>query len=315
MALLDFLFSGSAPVQQPTGSDSSTNFPLWLQQATYNLSNAAINQANEPFTPFQGPQVASPSTQTQQAWQTAGSNVGNYQPALNSATSLTNQAATPVTSSDIGAFFNPYAQGVLSTMENQANQNLLENILPNVNSSFIQAGQFGSPQNSDVTSRAIRDTQQAALNSAAPYISQGYGNAANEALQQKQQFQTAGAQLGNIGALTQQLGTGDVGQLAAAGQGQDTLAQANINAALSNYQQQQQWPYQNIGFASNVIRGLPVGTTTQTAGLTTPSAYNPSPLSTFAGTALAGKAIGLAKGGHVRRPVHMGALSTMRRAA
>lgn len=312
MALLDFLFSGSAPVQQPTGSDSSTNFPLWLQQGTYNLANSAMNQANEPFTPFQGPQVAGPSAQTQQAWQTAGQNVGNYQPALNAATNLTNQATTPVTSQDIGAFFNPYSQGVLSTMENQANQNLFENILPGVNQSFISAGQFGSPQNADLTSRAIRDTQQATLNAAAPYISQGYTGAANQALQQKQQLQTGGAQLGNIGALTQQLGTGDVGSLAAAGQGQDTLAQANINAALSNYQQQQAWPYQNIGFASNVLHGLPVGTTTQTAGLQTPSAYNPSPLSTFAGTALAGKAIGLARGGHFR---HGGALNIHRRAA
>ena len=52
MALLDFLFNGTAPVQQPTGSDSTTNFPLWLQQSAYNL------EAGETFADAAVPDVA-----------------------------------------------------------------------------------------------------------------------------------------------------------------------------------------------------------------------------------------------------------------
>jgi hypothetical protein len=113
--------------------------------------------------------------------------------------------------------------------------------------------------------------------------------------------QGAGAQYGQLGALTQQLGAADVGQLASAGQAQDQTNQANINAALNNFYSQQQWPYQNLGFASNVVRGLPVNTNQQVVGQTYNVPYSPSPLSQFLGTTLGASALGLKDGGHVRR--------------
>lgn len=101
----------------------------------------------------------------------------------------------------------------------------------------------------------------------------------------------------------------DTGQLAAAGQAQDTVNQANINAALNNFYAQQQWPYQNLGFASNIIRGLPVNTNQQTVGTTYNVPYQASPLSQFLGLTLGGASLGLKKGG----PVSRGALVTRTR--
>lgn len=57
-------------------------------------------------------------------------------------------------------FMNPYTQNVVNEQARLSNQNLTENILPGVNSTFAGAGQFGSSRNADFTNRAIRDQQQ-----------------------------------------------------------------------------------------------------------------------------------------------------------
>lgn len=56
-------------------------------------------------------------------------------------------------------FMNPYLEGAANETMRLANQNLLENVLPQVNSTFTGAGQFGSTRNADFINRAIRDNQ------------------------------------------------------------------------------------------------------------------------------------------------------------
>ena len=62
--------------------------------------------------------------------------------------------------SNLQNFTNPYVDNVVAANNQQANQNLTENILPAVNSTFTGNGQFGSTRNEDFTNRAIRDNQQ-----------------------------------------------------------------------------------------------------------------------------------------------------------
>lgn len=74
-------------------------------------------------------------------------------------------------------FMNPYTEGAANEVMRLSNQNLTENVLPQVNSTFTGAGQFGSSRNADFTNRAIRDNQTA-LGGA---LSTMYKNAADTA--------------------------------------------------------------------------------------------------------------------------------------
>jgi hypothetical protein len=296
------IFSGMPIPPQPTASDSSTSYPLWLQQYTYNLANAATNLASQPYQGYQGPEVATPSAATQQAWQLSGSNLDNYQGDLTQAQNLTNAAATPITAGQIQGYMNPYMNQVIGGLQSASNTNLLNNVMPGISSQFVSAGQSKSPQEMQAANNAVYQSQQALDQSTAGALSTGYQNATNTALAQQQAQQTGGAQMGQLGALTQQLGAANVGQLAAAGQSQDTTNQANINAAMNNFYAQQQWPYQNLTYASNIIRGQAVPSNTQQVGTTYQnSGYTASPLSSFLGTTAGASALGLKRGGHVRR--------------
>jgi hypothetical protein len=297
-------------IAAPETTSSSTQYPLWLQQAIESIAGAAGNLAQQPYQQFPGPTVAAPSQQTQEAWKTAGTNVGNYQPALNQASALTQASAAPITASDISTFLNPYESYVTGAL----NRNLTDNILPAVQDKFVSAGQSRSPQEAQLTGQAIYGTQQAAGQS----LAGAYQGALDSLMRQRQQQGSAGAALGQLGALTQQLGATDVGQLAAAGNAQDVIAQSNINAALNQFQQQQQYPYQQLGFLSDIINRVPIQATGQTTtSVQSGNVFAPSPLATFAGTLAGGNSVGLARGGRVvpmRRRV-MGALEHCRMAA
>ena len=54
-------------------------------------------------------------------------------------------------------FLNEYASSVNDELARISNQNLTEKIMPEVNSTFTGAGQFGSTRNGDFLNRAIRD--------------------------------------------------------------------------------------------------------------------------------------------------------------
>lgn len=305
-----FLFQGSPVPAQPSGSDSSTQFPLWQQQYIYNLSNAATNLSDTPYTPYPGPTVAAPSAATTQAENMALKNVGNYMPFQRQAGALTAESAQPITGADINRYMNPYEKQVIGGIESNLNTNLQQNVLPGVQNSFVSAGQSKSPQEREATNRALYLNQQAVGQQVGSALETGYQGALTAAQAQQGMEARAGAQLGTLGALQQQEGLTDVGQVAGAGQTIDANRQANINAAMNQFYQQEQWPYQQLGFASNIIRGLPTGSTTQSVTQPSSQYYNPSPLATIAGTASAAGALGLRRGGHVRR----GALSLMRAA-
>jgi hypothetical protein len=237
--------------------------------------------------------------------------------------------STPLTADNIQTYLNPYTSNVVGALQTAANKNLFENQLPQIQDRFVTAGQSRSPQEMQATNNALYQSNQALDSATANALQAGYGQALQTAAGQqqvqmaggtqmgaidqaaarqssadytaalsaasgqKQLQQTGGAQMGALGSLTQQLGGYDVGQLAAAGQSTDVTNQSNINSALNQFYAQQQWPYQNLAFASNIIRGQPVSSNTQTVGLApaTQSSYTASPLTSFIGTTLGGNSL------------------------
>lgn len=103
---------------------------------------------------------------------------------------------------------NPYLGGVLDEISRRGNENLTENVLPGINSTFTGNGQFGSTRNADFTQRAMRNNQRE--------ISGAQGNAMNQAYNQ---------------AATDYSNWNSADQAAANGMG--TLGQQQIQSALS----------------------------------------------------------------------------------
>ena len=267
-----------------------------LQQASnYNLINNQLPAISSQFVgagQAASPQMANADNNalylSNQALDqaTAGALQGGYQQATG--TALAEQQAGLQGANQL----NQYGQ-------TQAGYGALQNTLGQT------AAGYGSLQNQ------IGQTQAGygALQNTLGQTQAGYGALQNQI---GGQMGTYGAQMGQLGALNQQLGAADTGLVASAGQAQDAVNQQNLNVAQNNFNAQQQWPYQNLAFASNITNGLNVPSNTQTVGMNfnPGQSYTASPLASFVGTTLGAQSLqngsnngalaGYATGGRIR---------------
>lgn len=285
MGALNFMFQGTPPTQVTNTGQTSTNVPSWLQEYAQGILSEGAQLASQPYPGYQGPTVAGQTPySTQAAGEVAGLQ-GGYLPTLNTAMNLGTAgfagglgqipgAASAIQSSMnvTPQMMNPYTQNVIQKAEDTATQYWQNQLQPSINNQFTAAGQPGSSadinaqeQGAKQITQNIQDTAQAALSGAFTNAQQAAlaGGSALGSLAQTQGglgYEAAGA-LGSLGQMGQNLGLQGASALDAAGQELQQNQQANLNAAYNQFLQQQQYPYQQIGWLSNLMEGTIPGTT------------------------------------------------------
>lgn len=317
MSALSFLFQGQSPPS--TTSSTSSGVPSWLSDYAQQLMSAATAAASVPYQAFPGQQVAGFSPLQTQAQNEVSGLQGQYQPTLSQATSLAGSSANP---SAIGsalsglptaqgyinsalnpttAQINPYTQNVIKKAEDQATQYWQNTLQPSLDNEFTAAGQFGSSaheRQAGITAEQINQNIQDTSNAA---LSQAFQNAQTTGLQAGQAtgalsqiggglgyeqgvlgLQGAGT-LGSLAQTGQQLGLQGASALDTVGGEQQALNQSNINAAQTNFNNQVQYPEQQLSWLQSMLAGTATPQTTPTSRTTTgvqPGiSYAPSPLS------------------------------------
>jgi hypothetical protein len=185
-----------------------------------------------------------------------------------------NQATDP---NAIKAYMNPYLKQSLDPQLQLLNQQFgIQGAQQQ--GAATQAGAFGGSR--EALSNAMVGQGQALAQQ--QMIGQGYNQAFNQA-QQAQQFgaglelqgygqgiQAAG-QLGGLGTAQLAAQTGILDTQGKYGAQQQAQQQQAIDQAIQNYQNAQNYPYMQLGFMSNLIRGTPTGNTTETRYQAQPS--------------------------------------------
>jgi len=136
---------------------------------------------------------------------------------------------------------------------------------------------------------------------------------ANLGLQGLQAANTAANTLGTAGQQAYAQQTGAINLQNQLGSQQQQAEQAKIDQQIKDYANEQQWSMQQLGNMSNLLRGLPMQSTTTAAYQAAPSAA--SQIAGLGTTAVAGaKLAGLAKGGKVRSGIdHLGMYNAMKK--
>lgn len=288
MADTSYLFGSSTPSSlSSTLSDTSSSLPAWLQEYTRGLAGASTAVAGNTYQPYQAP--TSPSTygvdagrvagftdMQNQAFSTAQNTAGSWQPFAGYAGQTLPQAQS--------SYMNPYVNNVVDRIGQLGQRNLTESLLPQVNSTFTGAGQFGSTRNADFTNRAVRDANESIMGQQSQALNQGYMQAQNAALADLQRQ-------ANLGAQVSALGYKDASMLGAFGQQQQQFDQQNLDTAYNDWQQQNNWQKDQLSWLSNIIRGQTMPSTTYNTSAASNAANMMSPLQAImqggaAGTAL-----------------------------
>jgi hypothetical protein len=219
----------------------------------------------------------------------------------------------------VGQYMSPYQDAVVSRIGDLAARQFREKLMPEVSDTFARAGQFGSSRMQEATGRALRDVQESALAEQGKLMNQGYQGAltaAQEDLKRRAQvgqvlgnleadeqrtiaqigqvqgnLQTAanqgmlgaGAQLGNLALAGQRMGYADTAALEAIGQQQQNLGQRSLDTRYQDFIAQRNYPREQVGFMSNIVRGVPYSQTTNTVSNAPASTYQPSGLAQIIG--------------------------------
>lgn len=278
---LDWLFQGS-PAPSVTGTTvSESGLPAWYQDYVKSLVMRASETAAAPYQPYGAARIAPFDPMQTKAQGMAPGVATVQQPYLDRAKSLTAGAAAPI-SSRMGDYVNPFMDDYLSQIGKYASRNLNENILPNINTTFTGGGTFGGTRHADFTNRAIRDTQEAVTDATQRGLFGGWTQAGEFAGKDLGRELLAGQNMGTLGQLAQQLGITGMGALSAAGAERRTLPQSSMDLAYQDFVRQQQYPFQQASFMSDVIRGTtPSIPKTEIQTSTQPSGFTPSPLAQF----------------------------------
>jgi hypothetical protein len=275
---------GSQPSQQTV---TQTSIPEYAQPYVERMLGKTEALSKTPYQAYQGERIASFTPLQQQAFQ----GVANLQPAqqlglatqmgglaglqgLGAGSQYAAQATDPYA---MQSYMSPYMNLALepqlreasrrSAMEGQAQQAMA-----------AQRGAFGGSRSALIEAERLRNLGQQQQDI--------YGRGMQTAFEQARQAQQFGADLGLRGtgmglqaaSALGQLGQTQFGQQKdilqgqlSAGEQQRGLEQQRLQQAYQDFQNQRQYPYQQLAFMSDMLRGLPLSQYSQSMYQAPPS--------------------------------------------
>lgn len=254
--------------------------------------------------PFAKQKLAGLSEGQQQAIASALSGVGAFQPFLQQGSSAVQQGIAGAQGAGFDPtsyqqFMDPYMEDVIARTQadiadkgrQQQNQ---------AQASAVGSGAFGGSRQAVLQGQIAADTMDQQARTGAQLRSQGFAQAqnlaqqqANQALRQAQLTGQLGVSQAGLGQLGQQMGVQDINTLLGIGGLQQQQGQRQLDIDRANLLAEQALPYQQVGFLSDIFRGVPALQQTSTTTTTPP----PSRTSQLLGLGIAGLgAAGQAKG-------------------
>lgn len=209
--------------------------------------------------------------------------IGGYQPYMQQATSAAMQSGAFNQPGAVAQFMNPFEQAVV----NQSMQDIARSGLQQQNqlaSQAVNAGAFGGSRQGIAQQELNRNILDQQARTAAQLRASGFGQAQSAAQQAAQTAGQQAAQFGTMAGQAQQYGAQDVNTLLGLGSMQQQQAQAALDMSRQNTLGQQALPFQQVGFMSDIFRGVPSLQQTSTATTTPP----PSTSSQLLGLGIAG---------------------------
>ena len=260
-----------------------------------------VSETGMPFAPAQ---LADLSEAQQQAITAGMEGVGAYAPFLQQGQAaieggITTAGGAPVTGTSYQQFMDPYLEDVVQQQyADIAEQGAIQQ--NRLGASAVGSGAFGGSRQAVAQGQIAGDVLEQQARTGSQLRTAGFAQAqqlaqqqAQQKLQQAQLQGALGQGIAGLGQLGQQMAGQDINTLLGLGGLQQQQTQQGLNLAQQNALAQQQLPFQQVGFLSDIFQGVPAlqstYSTTQTPG--------PSATSQLLGLGIAGLGAAGAAGG------------------
>jgi hypothetical protein len=294
-----------------TTSQTQTILPQWYTDYATNLLTKARAATDQPYQRYDAARIAPFQQEQLDAFSQFKQGMGGYQPYVNSATQALNRGTGSFTDAGVAQrYMNPYIQNVISGIGSTAARNLSENILPQLNRTFVGSGTFGGSRSAEFMRRAVRDTQSAALDKQTAALADAYGAGADLYGNEAARALTGAQQYSQLGQSAQEQRLRELTGLEAIGAKRQELGQTSANLAYSDFERQRDYPITQLQQLAG-IGGVPSASGAGTVVKEEPGRNNTAAILGLASQALGafgrfGGFGGFKEGGKIESPVKDG---------
>lgn len=218
-----------------------TRLPAYQEDFLKSIFDSAAAMRGVPM-PYAPQQVAGLGQGQQMAMDRVMGGLGQYEPYLQ-------QAAAMAGPGGAEQYMNPYTSQVVDqTLADIARSGNIQRTRQNAQA--VGAGAFGGSRAAIADAELTRNVMDQQTRAAGALRNQGF--------QQAQQAAQRGAQLyGQLGQFAQQANVQDINTLLGIGSLEQGYTQSMLDAQRQNELAMQSQPYQQIGFMSDIFRGVP----------------------------------------------------------
>lgn len=226
-----------------TTTQTQTILPQWYTDYATNLLSKAQAATSQPYQRYDAARIAPFQQEQLDAFNQYKQGMGSYQPYLSSANQALGRGTGSFTDPGVSQqYMNPYIQNVISGIGSTAARNLSENILPQLNRTFVGGGTFGGSRSAEFMRRAIRDTQSAALGKQTEALADAYGAGADLYGTEASRALEGARQYSQLGDTAQQQRLRELSGLESIGAKRQELAQTSANLAYGDFERQRDYP-------------------------------------------------------------------------
>ena len=228
-------------------TQQETILPEWYTQYAKDILSKATTATAQPYNAYNAPRIAGFSPEQEQAFSGFKSSMGSYQPYIQSAAQNLQRGTGSFAAPGVAnQYMDPYTQNVVSGIGAAAGRNLYENLLPQVNRTFVGGGTFGGSRSAEFTARAVRDANASALSAQNDALQKGYENAQGQFNTEANRFVTSAPYMAALGSQAQTQGNLDLAGLEQIGLQRQQLGQRSADLSYQDFLNQKEYPYEQV---------------------------------------------------------------------
>ena len=264
MAIFDFLFGSKNPPPVETTNITTTEIPKYIAEPTADIIGEAMDVSKEAYVPYTGPRLAGLSQTEKDAAAQAQAMKGIGALRGTQAYTAATAAGAPAIGG-VGQYMTDYQKKVADIAAKQMkDQSAIEQ--QGIAAKAVQAGGL------DSTRFAIQEAErQKNLTTGLGDLytkaqASAYATALKAAQQDKAQQLRSAMGMGTVGAQAQTMEQADIQQqlgIGALGRGLDQTA---LDISYTDFLSERDYPKEQLGFVSNIIRGAPFPSQTTSVG-------------------------------------------------
>jgi|TARA_A100000171_G_scaffold48018_1_gene54874 hypothetical protein len=278
--MLDFLFGTKQAAQDST---TQIKLPEYMERAAESLVATAGDVAKEDFIPYTGPRLARMTDMEKQAIQQAQAQRGIGQTQQGQAFTAATASGAPALTS-VGDYMTDYNKNVadIAARELRRQSEISDQ---GIAAQAASAGAFGGSRQAILEAENQRNLQQGLGDLYTRAQADAYQTALSASQQDRQNQLRSALGMSTVSGAQQAAGTADIQQQMGLGGLQRQMDQQALDLGYSNFLQERDYPKQQLGFYSDILRGVPTGETREYRG---PPVQQPSLFSQAMGLGIQG---------------------------